>query len=150
MQHEAKTRFASYMSAPVYRERYMDSTARLRLLKPAIDKQTDAESALMAKKYSEGESLLKQALKLAPKDYTGLVLMAKTNILQEKYRESIPYLDRAITVYPEEAQARQLRGVVDAKLGKKQAALDHFYACAAVAPHNRNTAQCIAILEATC
>ena len=150
MQREAQTRFASYMSAPVYRERYMDSTARLRLLKPAIDKQTDAESALMAKKYSEGESLLKQALKLAPKDYTGLVLMAKTNILQEKYRESIPYLDRAITVYPEEAQARQLRGVVDAKLGKKQAALDHLYACATVAPHNRNTAQCIEILEASC
>lgn len=150
MQREAKTRFASSMSNPVYSERYMDSTARLRLLKPAIDKQTDAESALMTKKYAQGEGLLKEALRLAPKDYTGLVLMAKTNILQEKYRESIPYLDRAITVYPEEAQARQLRGVVDAKLGKKQAALDHLYACAAVAPHNRNTAQCIKILEASC
>jgi predicted Zn-dependent protease len=150
MLSEAKTKYARSMSAPVYSERYMDSTARLRLLKPAIDKQTDAESALMAKKYSEGESLLQQALALAPKDYTGLVLMAKANILQKKYRESIPYLDQAVTVYPEEAQARQLRGVVDAKLGKKQAALDHLYACAKVAPHNRNTARCIAILEASC
>ena len=150
MLSEAKTKYAGSMSAPLYRERYMDSTARLRQLKPSIDKQTDAESALMAKKYSEGEALLTQALKLAPKDYTGLVLMAKANILQQKYRESIPYLDRAITVYPEEAQARQLRGVVDAKLGKKQAALDHLYACARIAPHNRNTAQCIQILEASC
>ena len=150
MLSEAKTKYAGSMSAPVYRERYMDATARLRKLKPSIDKQTDAESALMAKKYNEGEGLLKQALKLAPKDYTGLVLMAKTNILQEKYRESIPYLDRAISVYPEEPQARQLRGVVDAKLGKRQAALDHLYACARVAPHNRNTAQCIKILEASC
>lgn len=76
--------------------------------------------------------------------------MVKTNILQGKYRESIPYLNRAITVYPEKAQARQLRGVVDAKLGKKQAALDHLYACARVAPHNRTTAECIAILQASC
>ncbi len=150
MLSEAKTKYARSMSAPVYSEHYMDSTARLRLLKPAIDKQTEAESALMAKKYSEGENLLAEALKLAPKDYTGLVLMAKANILQKKYRESIPYLDQAVTVYPEEAQARQLRGVVDAKLGKKQAALDHLYACAKVAPHNRNTARCIAILEASC
>ncbi len=147
--HQANTRYASYASDPVYRQRYMDSTARLRRLKPAIDKQTDAETALMAKKYTEGEALLKQALKLAPRDYTGLVLMAKANIMQEKFEESIPYLDKAIDVYPEEAQAGQLRGVVESKLGNKQAALDHLYACAKAAPHNRNTARCIAILEAT-
>ena len=150
MLSEAKTTYARSMSAPVYRERFMDSTARLRLLKPAIDKQTDAESALMAKKYGEGETLLDDALKRAPDDYTGLVLMAKAKIMQENYRGSIPYLDRAIAAYPGEPQAKQLRGVVDAKLGKKQAALDHLYACARVAPHNRNTARCISILEASC
>lgn len=150
MKREAQSRFMSYMSNPVYRERYMDSTARLRLLKPAIDKETEAESALMAKKYRDGESLLQQALKLAPRDYTGLVLMAKAQIIQDNYKEAIPYLDRAIAAYPGEPQAKQLRGVVDAKLGDKQAALDHFYACAAQAPHNRNTTRCIAILEASC
>jgi hypothetical protein len=39
--------------------------------------------------------------------------------------------------------------VVEAKLGNKQAALDHLHACAKAAPHNHNTARCIAILEAT-
>jgi tetratricopeptide (TPR) repeat protein len=72
----------------------------------------------------------KQALKLAARDYTGLVLMAKANIMQEKFKESIPYLDKAIDVYPQEAQAGQLRGVVESKLGNKQAALEYFHACA--------------------
>jgi len=78
-----------------------------------------------------------------------LVLMAKANIMQEKFKESIPYLDKAIDVYPGEAQAQQLRGVVESKLGNKQAALDHLYACTRAAPNNRNTARCIAILEGT-
>ncbi len=145
--HQANTRYASYASDPVYRQRYMDSTSRLRRLKPAIDKQTDAESALMAKKYTEGEALLKQALKLAPRDYTGLVLMAKANIMQEKFKESIPYLDKAIAVYPEEAQAGQLRAVVESKLGNKTAALEYFYACARRAPHNPYIAMRAAILK---
>ena len=145
--HQANTRYASYASDPVYRERYMDSTSRLRRLKPAIDKQTDAETALMAKKYTEGEALLKQALKLAPNDYTGLVLMAKAKIMQEKYKESIPYLDKAIGVYPGEAQAGQLRAVVETKLGNKTAALEYFHACAERAPHNPYIAMRAAILE---
>ena len=145
--HQAKTRYASYQSDPLYRQRYMDSTYRLRRLKPAIDKQTDAETALMAKKYTEGESLLRQALKLAPQDYTGLVLMAKAKIMQEQYRASIPYLDLAIDVYPEEAQAGQLRAVVEAKLSNKTAALEYLHACAQRAPHNPYIAMRATILN---
>ncbi len=150
MLQEARSKYAQFMSAPMNRERYMDATARLRRLKPAIDKQKKAEEALIAKKYGEGEGLLTDALQLAPDDYTGLVLMAKANIIQEKYRDAIPYLDRAMQAYPGEPQAKQLRGVVDAKLGKKHAALRRFRECAALVPASRATASCIAILEASC
>ncbi len=150
MKHEAQTTYARYMRAPVQRERYMDATARLRALKPAIDKQKKAETALVQKKYTEGEALLDESLKLAPTDYTGLLLMAKAKMIQDNYRGSIPFLDRAIAAYPGEPQAKQLRGVVDAKLGKTHAALQHFYDCAAAAPDSRTTAQCIRILEAAC
>jgi len=150
MVHEARTTYARYMNASMNRERYMDATARLRTLKPAIDKQKKAEEALMGKKYREGEALLNDALKLAPHDYTGLLLMAKAKIIQQDYRGSIPYLDRANAAYPGELQAKQLRAVVDAKLGRKQAALRRLYACAALAPYNCTTARCIAILEPTC
>ena len=88
--------------------------------------QKDAEEALIAKKYAEGEDLLRQALKRAPNDYTGLVLMAKAKIMQENYRGSIPYLDLAMKVYPDEAQAPHLRGVVEKKLGNKTAAWNIF------------------------
>jgi len=145
--HQANTRYASYSSDPLYRQRYMDSTARLRRLKPAIDKQTDAEKALIAKNYTEGEDLLKQSLRLAPRDYTGLVLMAKAQIMQEKFEQAIPYLDKAIAAYPKEAQAQELRGVVASKLDDKQAALEFFHACAKRAPHNPYIAMRAAILE---
>ncbi|MBM4309763.1 MAG: peptidase M48 Ste24p [Deltaproteobacteria bacterium] len=150
MRREVETRYTANMRASVNRERYMDATARLRKLKPAIDKQKDAEEALIAKKYREGEALLHEALKIAPNDYTGLVLMAKAKIIQENDRGAIPYLDRAIAAYPGEPQAKQLRGVVDARLGNKQAALQHFHECAARAPDSRITDRCIAILEAVC
>jgi Flp pilus assembly protein TadD len=73
--------------------------------------------------------------------------MAKSQIMQEKFKESIPYLDKAIEVYPEEPQAGELRGVVASKLGNKQSAIDFFYACAKRAPHNPMTAGRIAVFE---
>jgi beta-barrel assembly-enhancing protease len=150
MRHEAETTYAPFMRASVNRERYMDSTARLRTLKPAIEKQKDAETALIAKKYREGETLLNEALKHAPGDYTGLVLMAKAKIIQEDFKGSIPYLDRAMEAYPGEQQAIQLRGVVDAKLGKKQAALQRLHECLARSPNSFTTGRCIAIIEGAC
>ena len=70
--------------------------------------------------------------------------------MQEKYEKAIPYLDKAISVYPEEAQAGQLRGVVEKKLGNKEAALAHFHACAQRAPHNPYIAMRAAILKTMC
>jgi len=118
MAHEARTKYARYMGAAMNRERYMDATAGLRKLKPAIDLQKEGETALMEGKYTAGEALLGNALKLAPDDYTGLLLMAKTKIRQKSYRESIPYLDRAIAAYPGEPQAKRYRDAVRAELGK--------------------------------
>jgi len=117
MAHEARTKYARYMSASMNRERYMDATARLRKLKPAIDKQKQGETALIQGKYPESVALLNDALKLAPDDYTGLLLMAKAKIAQQKHAAAIPYLDRAIAAYPGEPQAERYRDDMKAALG---------------------------------
>lgn len=118
MAREARTTYARSMSAAMNRERYMDATARLRKLKPAIDLQKKGETALIQGKYPEGQSLLNDALKLAPDDYTGLLLMAKAKLAQKNYRGSLPYLDRAVAAYPGEPQAKRYRDAVRAELNK--------------------------------
>ncbi|MCH8498585.1 MAG: M48 family metalloprotease [Marinobacter sp.] len=145
MVQEARQKYAASANRNLFRERYMDNTANLRRLKPAIDKQQEAESALMAKRLVDGDRLLQEALRLAPEDYTGLVLMAKAKIMQEDLQAAIPYLDRAIAVYPEEAQAQQLRGAIETKLGHWEEALEHFSRYARINPDNVNNAFFLAL-----
>lgn len=135
----AESHYQSAANRSMQRQRYMDNTAELRRLKPAIEKQQQAESAIMAEKYQEGADLLAASLKLAPNDYTGLVLMAKSRMIQERFADAQPFLDRAIDVYPEEAQARHLRGIVDVKKGNAAAAMKQFEVCDKLLPGNPST-----------
>ncbi|MGE4421845.1 MAG: M48 family metalloprotease [Pseudodesulfovibrio sp.] len=98
-----------------YRERYMDNTVDLRKLGPAIRDMQDAEKLGGEKKYHDAEGKMGQALKLAPNDYTGLLLMSKLLIAQEKYNAALPYAEHARDVYPSEAQASQVAGVLQLK-----------------------------------
>lgn len=139
MRANAEQHYAGDLARKVKRERYMDNTATLRKLKPAIEKQQAAETALVAKRYADGEKLLAESLKQAPNDYTGLVLMAKAKMVQERFADARPFLDKAIKVYPEEAQAQHLRGVVDLKLGDASSALEHFMAYENQLPGNPRT-----------
>lgn len=96
----------------VYRERYMDNIADLRKLGPAIHEMQDAEKLGGEKKYADAEGKMKNALHQVPEDYTGLLLMSKLLIAQEKYDEALPYAMQAKEVYPDEAQASQVAGVL--------------------------------------
>ncbi len=110
-----KTKYGGAQKLPIYRERYLDQTANLRKIKGPIQKMQDAEKALGQKKYGEAETLLNEALKEAPNDYTGLVILSKCLIVQDKYDQAQNVLDRAKQVYPGEAQARYLSGLNQAK-----------------------------------
>lgn len=122
----ARSAYAADKGKPLYRERYMDHTAGLRRIKGAIETMQKGEAAMAAEKYTEAEGLFQTALKQAPNDYTGLVMMAKCHLARKKVDAAEPYLRTARQVYPLEGQAIYLDGFV--KLSKKQydAALSQF------------------------
>ena len=132
-------RYADQHHLPDGRARYLDQTARLRRLKPAILRQQQAEAALRRENYAEAEELLKASLKLAANDYTGLVLMGKTLMIQERMKEAQPFLDKAMAVYPQEAQAQHLGGVAALHQGKAELALARFQRYEHLLPGNPNT-----------
>ncbi|EGB15815.1 peptidase M48 Ste24p [Pseudodesulfovibrio mercurii] len=119
-----------------YRERYMDNTADLRKLGPAIRDMQDAEKLGGEKKYGPAEEKMDTALGLAPNDYTGLLLMSKILIAQEKYDKALPYAEHAREVYPGEAQAGQVAGVLQLKAKEYDKAYASFEAYDKALPGN--------------
>ena len=131
--------YAEAAKRPRQKERYMDNTSRLRSMKPAIGEQQKGESMLNQKKYDTAEGHLNQALRLAPEDYPGLVLMAKTQMAMNRPREAQPYLMKAKSIYPTEAQASQLAGVTHLQLRQPDKALAAFQEFDRLLPGNPNT-----------
>lgn len=134
-----ETKYADATKRPRQRQRYMDSTSRLRALKPAIAEQQKGEAMLNQKKFDEAEGHLRKALTLAPNDYPGLVLMGKTQMAMNRPQEAQPYLLRAKSIYPTEAQASQLAGVTHLQLKQPDKALAAFQDYDRLLPGNPNT-----------
>jgi beta-barrel assembly-enhancing protease len=111
-QRLATTQYAASLKASPQRERYMDSTARLRQLKPAIDACKNGEVALSAKKLPEAEGQFGAALRHSPQDYAANVLMSRCLAAQGKRTEALRFADTARSIYPQEAQAHKLAGTL--------------------------------------
>jgi predicted Zn-dependent protease len=126
MQADAKGRYAAFASAPLNRERYMDHTAQLRRLRPAIEDEQRGERLMASKKYGEADTAFASALRAAPHDYAGLCLMAKCQLAQRRYSEANAYVLQARQVYPGEAQAMQLAGITKLTLKQYPSALQEF------------------------
>ncbi len=122
----ARKKYSGAMGNPLHRERYMDNTAGLRRIKGAIKSMQKAEAALAEKQYKDADQLLHKALKIAPNDYVGLMLMAKSLLAQKKVDDADKYLTKAEKVYPEEAQAHFLGGYAKIKKKKYDAAIAQF------------------------
>ena len=118
--------YGSFQKQPVYRERYMDNTAKLRVMKPAIDELQNGDSAMRKGNYQASENHFRKALSLAPNDYAGLVMMSKCLLIQEKYGEALKYAETAKAVYPGEAQAHQISGFARMKKKDYEYAYDEF------------------------
>jgi len=107
----AETKYKSAQNLPTNEERYMANTEKFRKMEEAIKAMQDGEEAMAEKKYSEAEKCFKKALKKAPRDYAGLLMMSKCQLAQKKSAEGQRYAERAVRLYPTEAQARYLCGV---------------------------------------
>ena len=97
---------------PLFRERYMDSIAALRKIEKGIDLMQQGDALMAAKKYAEAESRFTQALKIATDDYTGLIKLSESQLMQEKFAEADRSSQQAKKAYPREAQAYFISGFV--------------------------------------
>lgn len=108
----AETKYAASLKAPVQRERYMDQTAGLRRIKPTIDACKNGETAMSRKSYKDAQEQFASAVKRTPQDYPANLRMAQCLQAQGKTKEAQRYAQAAKTIYPQEAQARKLAGVL--------------------------------------
>lgn len=107
-------------SNTIGRERFMDKTASLRRIKPTIDACQKGEVAMSGKDYDKAAERFQTALKTTPRDYAANVLMAKCLAEQDKNPQALEYARTATKIYPQEAQAHKLVGVLS--LGQKDPA----------------------------
>jgi predicted Zn-dependent protease len=124
---------------PLYRERYMDHTAKLRAIKGAIEAMQKGEKEMAKKNYGEAETYFKKALKQAPNDYAGLSMMSKCLLAQKKIDQAKKYAEKAKKVYPREAQAYHLAGFTKIRLKEFDAAYQDFSDYDKMLPGNPNT-----------
>ncbi len=111
-QQLATTRHAASARAPLQRERFMDSTASLRRIKPTITACQQGETALARKSYAQSQTAFARALSLTPRDYPANLRMAQCLQAQGKAAEARRYAQAAQAIYPQEAQAHKLSGVL--------------------------------------
>ena len=134
-----ETEYRNAKGRPLYKERYMDRTAGLRAIAPAIEEMQKGEAAMAKKAYGQAETHFRNALKIAPRDYAGLAMMSRCLLVQKKNDEAGRYADQAKQVNPDEAQARHLSGFVKIRQKKFAAALEDFNAYNRSLPGNPGT-----------
>jgi len=108
----AESKYAASNGRDPGRERFMDNTADLRRIKPCIDACQKGETAMAAKQYGKAEEQFRTALKATPRDYAANLLMAKCLSEQDKDAQALDYAKTATKIYPQEAQAHKLVGVL--------------------------------------
>jgi beta-barrel assembly-enhancing protease len=104
----------------------MDSTAGLRRIKPAIDACKNGEVAMAQKQLPQAQQQFAGALTLAPRDYAANILMARCLAAQGRQQDALRYADAARSIYPQEAQAQKLSGVLQLAAKNPGAAVQHF------------------------
>jgi len=90
----------------------MDSTASLRRIRPTIDACKNGETAMAARQYPKAQAEFQTALARTPRDYASNLRMAQCLQAQGQTAKAVDYADNAREIYPQEAQAYKLAGVL--------------------------------------
>jgi predicted Zn-dependent protease len=134
----ANTQYTSALNGPLYRERYMDNTARLRAQKGAIQEIEKGQSQLAKRQYDAATVHFQRALKKAPNDYVALCLISKTKLIQKEYAAGRQYAEMAQKAYSQEAQAYHLSGFSKIQLKDFEGAYREFDTYDRLLPGNPN------------
>lgn len=108
----AEGKYAASLKRDPGRERFMDNTASLRRIKPTIESCQKGEVAMADKQYGKAEEQFRDAVKKTPRDYAANLLMAQCLQAQDRDRDALGYAESAKAIYPQEAQAHKLVGVL--------------------------------------
>ncbi len=121
---------------PENRERYLDLTAAIRAQKEAIQMMQNGDLALAQGKPDQAAPQLEAARRLAPGDYTALLMLAKCRLAQQRPADAQSLAEEARQIYPREAQAWHIAGL--ACLGNRRyaAALENFTRYNSLLPGN--------------
>ena len=111
-QAAADSRYRISNSLDARRDRFMDSTASLRRIRPTIDACKNGETAMAAKQYAKAQTEFQTALTKTPRDYASNLRMAQCLQAQGQTARAANYADNAREIYPQEAQAYKLAGVL--------------------------------------
>ena len=128
--------YQAYHKRSLQRQRYMDTTVRLRAKAPAIRSLQQGEKQMAAKRLAQAEQSFSKALQLAPRDYAALLMMAKCKMALKKEGEAVRLTERAKQLYPAEPQAVQLRGVALLSLRQFDQAQQEFSRFSQLLPAN--------------
>ncbi len=131
--------YAGLTGAEVGRDRYMDHTASIRRIKPAIEAMQKGEELMGDEKFGQAEDQFRAGLRTAPDDYAGLLLLAKCHLAQKKYAAAQAEAERARSVYPEEPHAVHVCGMAKLEQSRYDAALADFSLYGEKLPGNPNT-----------
>jgi predicted Zn-dependent protease len=134
----AETKYKSANNTSLYRERYLDNTAKLRAQKGAIDEMQKGQKEMAANNFSAADVHLRKAIKLAPNDYTALVMMSMSQLVQKKWTVGRQYAEMAQKVYPAEARAYHLSGFAKIQMKDFEGALAEFSSYDKKLPGNPN------------
>ncbi len=132
----ANGQYAQMRNNAYNRERFMDNTAKLRRIKGAITALQDGSSAMAKKKFHDAEQAFTKALHIAPNDYAALVMMGKYQLSQKRPGKAVRYAQKAIHVYPAEAQGHLVAGFADIKLHRYDKAIEQLNRYDAILPGN--------------
>jgi len=135
----AQTKYPADANLPLYRERFMDNTAGLRAQKGAIEELQKGQEEMGKKQFVQADNHFRNALKKAPNDYAALVLMATSQLIQQKYAVGRQYAEMAKKAYPQEAQAYHLSGFAKLQTKQFESAYQDFDQYEKLLPGNPNT-----------
>ncbi|MCL2524712.1 MAG: tetratricopeptide repeat protein, partial [Betaproteobacteria bacterium] len=79
---------------------------------PTIDACQKGDLAMAGKQYPKAEEQYRAALQKTPRDYAANLLMAQSLQAQNKNAQALNYAETAKQIYPQEAQAHKLSGVL--------------------------------------
>lgn len=132
-------RYAGARNQKVERERYMDGTARLRDKRGAIELMQKGEEALAENRMNEAGSLLEKALREAPGDYAGQLLMARYHLVAKRAAEAFRHARLAQEVYPAEPQGWFVGGIAALAQNRYDTAYESFRRYESMLAGNPNT-----------